>query len=190
MASEDRILDEYLAAAARTGDRAAFEALARRWSRRLVLHAWRLGGDADLAQDAAQAAWVDIAGGLRRLDDCAAFPAFAYRIVTRRVADAIRKSGRRRRTETAFAAEARQSADGAEAFEAIADGMAASRAFGLLPPEQRAAVALFYLEDLSVAEIAVALDVPAGTVKTRLLAARKRLRAALGIDKESAHEQA
>ena len=46
----------------------------------------------------------------------------------------------------------------------------------------RAAIALFYLEDMSVAEMAVALDVPAGTVKTRLMHARRKLRAALEGD--------
>lgn len=48
-----------------------------------------------------------------------------------------------------------------------------------LPPVQRAALALFYFEDLSVGEISVALDVPAGTVKTRLMHARRALRAVL-----------
>ena len=38
-----------------------------------------------------------------------------------------------------------------------------------LPAAQRSALALFCLEDLSVAEIAVALDVPPGTIKTRLV---------------------
>lgn len=51
-----------------------------------------------------------------------------------------------------------------------------------LPAEQRAAIALFHLEELSVAEVAVALDVPVGTVKTRLMNARRRLRAALEGD--------
>jgi RNA polymerase sigma factor (sigma-70 family) len=48
-----------------------------------------------------------------------------------------------------------------------------------LPPEQRSALALFHLEEMSVAEVAVALDVPLGTVKTRLLHARRKLREAL-----------
>jgi DNA-directed RNA polymerase specialized sigma24 family protein len=48
-----------------------------------------------------------------------------------------------------------------------------------LPPEQRAAIALFYFEGMTVAETAVALDVPAGTVKTRLMHARRKLRNAL-----------
>jgi RNA polymerase sigma-70 factor (ECF subfamily) len=48
-----------------------------------------------------------------------------------------------------------------------------------LPPEQRAAVALYYFDELSVTETAVALDVPAGTVKSRLALARRRLRVVL-----------
>jgi RNA polymerase sigma factor (sigma-70 family) len=51
-----------------------------------------------------------------------------------------------------------------------------------LPPDQGSAVALFYLEEMSVAEVAVALNVPAGTVKTRLMHARRKLRAALEGD--------
>jgi RNA polymerase sigma-70 factor (ECF subfamily) len=46
----------------------------------------------------------------------------------------------------------------------------------------RLAVRLFHFEELSVAEVAVDLDVPAGTVKTRLMHARRKLRAALGGD--------
>ena len=55
-------------------------------------------------------------------------------------------------------------------------------ALSALPQAQRAAVALFYLEDMSVAEVAVALNVPAGTVKTRLMHARRSLRAVLEGD--------
>lgn len=52
-------------------------------------------------------------------------------------------------------------------------------AIATLPAKQRAAMALFYTEDLSVAEIAIALDVPPGTVKTRLMHARRNVRAQL-----------
>jgi RNA polymerase sigma-70 factor (ECF subfamily) len=59
------------------------------------------------------------------------------------------------------------------------DVEAVRRAIRTLPAEQQAAIALFYLEDMSIAEVAVALDVPAGTVKTRLMHARRKLRDAL-----------
>lgn len=51
-----------------------------------------------------------------------------------------------------------------------------------LPPGQRAVLALFYLEGLSVAEVATALMIPPGTVKTRLMHARNRLRALMTGD--------
>lgn len=187
---EDRILDEFLAASARAGDRPAFAALALRWEKRLVRHAWRLVGDIEDARDIAQDAWIDIARGLRRLDDCAAFPAFAFRIVTRRAADLMRRKTRARRGAAAFAAEPRAAALDNEEMEAAASSPALRAAMAALPAEQRAAIALFYLEDLSVAEIAAALGVPAGTVKTRLMAARDKLKTALGVTKEKEIEQA
>jgi RNA polymerase sigma-70 factor (ECF subfamily) len=186
--SEERILDEFLVASARVGDRTALDALARRWEKRLVRHAWRLLGDGELARDVAQEAWVHIARAIPRLDDGAAFPAFALRIVTRRAADAIRGARRRRAGMAAFAADHAQTEDRRETLEATASGASLSAALATLPAEQRAAVALFYLEDLSVADMAVALGVPAGTVKTRLMAAREKLRLALGVDKEEQHE--
>lgn len=181
---EERIFDEFLAASARLGDRSALNALARRWEKRLVRHAFRLTGDADLARDVAQDSWVDIARGIARLDDTAAFTAWAFRIVTRRAADAIRKAKRSRTGLAAFAAEPHAAFAEATPIEAQAPTETLVRALAGLPAEQRAAIALFYLEDLSVAEIAAALAVPAGTVKTRLKAARDRLRSALGVSTE------
>ncbi|HUP23118.1 MAG TPA: sigma-70 family RNA polymerase sigma factor [Thermoanaerobaculia bacterium] len=174
-----RLFDEYLAAAARAGDRGAFGRLAERWQPKLLAHAWRLMGEAEAARDVAQDAWVDIARGLARLDDASLFPAWAYRVVSRRAADAIRKRARARRLGAAFAAEAPPTDDSAGRMEAAADAEPLARAIASLPPEQRAAVALFYVEDFSVAEIAAAMSVPAGTVKTRLMHARAKLRAAL-----------
>jgi RNA polymerase sigma-70 factor (ECF subfamily) len=175
----ERVLDEYLAASARAGDRAALERLALRWEKKLVRHAARLTGDIELAREAAQDGWTDIVKGLPRLIDAATFPSWAFRIVTRRCADAIRRNLRRRRTEAAFAAEPVRTFDDGSGVEASADAAPLRRALASLPAEQRAAIALFHLEDLSVAEIAAALAVPAGTVKTRLMHARKKLRAAL-----------
>ncbi len=177
--STERIFDEYLAASARAGDRAAFAQLAQRWQPKLFAHACRLTGEHEIARDVAQDAWADIAKGLARLDDARVFPAWAYRIVTRRAADMIRKRQRNRRVDAAFAAEPKYEADAVSQLEIAADSAPLSQAMRGLPAEQRAAVALFYIEDFSVAEIAAALNIPAGTVKTRLMHARRKLRAAL-----------
>lgn len=179
--TREQLLDAYLVASARIGDRKGFDLLARRWQGKLVAHAWRLTGDVDLAREAAQEGWIEIVRGIGRLRDERAFPAWAYQIVSRRCARRI--AGLRHDRALAAAA----AAEPVEAFTAPVEGdapaMARLRAaLTALPPEQRAAIGLFYLEDLDVAEVATALNVPAGTVKTRLMHARRKLRAVLEGD--------
>ncbi|XBQ15507.1 MAG: RNA polymerase sigma factor [Oceanicaulis sp.] len=172
----DRALDAYLAAAARAGDQTAQRDLVKRWQPRLSAHAWRLLGEADAARDVVQEAWARIVPGLGRLKDDYAFPAFAYQIVTRCCAAAIADKRRRRALGEAVAAEPEpETADPDRA----ADLDRTRRAVAALPADQRAAIALFHFEGLSVAETAAALDVPAGTIKTRLMHARLKLRAML-----------
>jgi RNA polymerase sigma factor (sigma-70 family) len=174
--SAARILDEYLVASARTGDREAFGMLAQRWHAKLVAHGWRLTGDQEAARDAAQESWIEIARGISGLKDERAFPAWAYRIATRRCAKAVGRNVRERGLGQALA---RESPEPVQAPGASLDEERLRRAIAALPNDQRSAIALFYLEEMSVAEVAVALNVPAGTVKTRLMHARRKLRAAL-----------
>lgn len=178
-----RLVDEYLVLSARAGDRAAFEALARRWRTRLAAHAWRLIGSADVAAEASQSAWVEISKGLGGLQDEAAFPAWAYRIVSRQCARRIAGLQRDRALGRDLAAQPEAPPDEGGGPGAEIDRLRA--AIRALPAAQRAAVALYHFEEMSVAETAVALDVPAGTVKTRLMHARRALRAVLEGDRDA-----
>jgi RNA polymerase sigma factor (sigma-70 family) len=175
----ERILDAYLVACARLGDREALGALARRWNGKLLAHAWRLLRDREGAKDAVQESWAEVLRGLSRLRDDGAFAAWAYRIVSRRCARHIGRIQSERRLADEVAA---VPAEDGLAEPSSLDVEAVRAAIRMLPPEQQAAIALFYLEEMSVAEVAVALDVPAGTVKTRLMHARRKLRAALEGD--------
>jgi RNA polymerase sigma-70 factor (ECF subfamily) len=178
-ASRTRLYDEYLVLAAQAGDRGTFDILARRWQPKLAAHAWRLLGEREAARDAVQESWLEIVGGLRGLRDPRAFPAWAFRIVSRRCARGVDAAVRQRHMEAELeTATVATSADPADS----ADRERLARAIRALPPDQRAAIALFHIEELSVAETAVALDVPAGTVKTRLMHARRKLRAVLEGD--------
>lgn len=170
----ERTLDAFLAAAARTGQARAQDALARRWQPRLIAHAWRLTGDTELAREAVQDAWVEIITGLHRLREDRAFALWAWRITTRRCAKLIGGRQATRRLQAAALAEPPPAP--AIDPERGADAARIAEAMQTLPPAQRAAMWLFHIEDLSVAEISVALDVPAGTVKTRLMHARRTLR--------------
>ncbi len=171
---ENRLLDEYLVVSAQCGNVRAWSLLVARWQNRLLAHAARLLGDRDAARDAVQAAWVEILRGLPRLDDAVAFPAWAFCIVTRRCTGVIRSSQKQRALAAAMAAEPEP-----EASDMAEPQTRLHAAIRLLPSEQRATIALHHFEHLSVAEVAVAMAVPAGTVKTRLLHARRKLRAIL-----------
>lgn len=172
----DRATDSWLVVAAQAGDRRALDRLIARWHRRLVAHGWRLTGDRTMAEEAVQAAWIDIVRGIHNLRDERAFPAWAYRIVTRKTAGAIGKRIADRALATALEDE---SPPAPASPEDAADGSTLRHAVAALAPGHRAAVALHYFEGLSIAETAVALGIPAGTVKTRLLHARARLKTRL-----------
>jgi RNA polymerase sigma-70 factor (ECF subfamily) len=183
--SSERILDEYLVSAALVGDAGAWRRLVIRWQPRLLSHAWRVLGEAETAKDVVQEAWVEIFRGLARLDDLAAFPAWAFQIVTRRCQRQFRGGARDRRLAEAMEPESESVSSASEDHEFAVDMHQVRAALQALPAPQRSALALFYLESLSVAEIAVALDVPPGTVKTRLMHARRKVRALLeGVGNE------
>lgn len=171
-----RILDEYLVISAKGGDRDAFAVLVRRWQKKLIAHAWRLTGDREVARDAVQTGWNEIVRGLGSLQDERAFPAWAYRIVSRACAKQVKHKMQQGNISMLLMNEpAMYQPD----TDAKIDGQRLRIAVRALPPEQRAAVALFYFEEMGVGEVAVALDVPTGTVKTRLMHARRKLRAAM-----------
>ncbi len=131
-----------------------------------------------MAADVAQEAWLAIVGGLRRLDDPCRFKSWSYRIVANKCADWIRREQRRRRT----AEEAAREPLPPDEMDQEPDLDETGRlrvALRALPAERRALLSMFYLDGLSVAAIARALDIPAGTVKSRLFHARHHLRRTL-----------
>jgi len=174
------IHDEWLVLRSQSGDESALPQLVDRWHGRLTAHARRLTGDADAAREASQEAWLAIVRGLPRLNDPARFAPWAYRILTYKCRDWIRRRSRDRARGLRH-----QSAAGAETSipaptpdQSADEPMTAVRAaMRRLSADHRAVLDLHYLDGLGVMEIALALGVPAGTVKSRLHHARGRLRA-------------
>jgi len=184
-----RIVETYLVACARLGDRAAREQLVARYHGKFLRHAYRLLGEAEQAKDVVQDGWLEILRGLPRLRDDAAFPAWAFRIMTRKCAKHIAGLQRRRAALKAVSNEPAPNDDSRRDCELLADRGPVRAALDKLPAGHRAAVALFYLEEMSVAEVAVALEIPVGTVKSRLMNARQKLRAALSGDDDEQTRQ-
>ena len=179
---KERVYDAYLVASARMGDQQAWLRLVTRWQPRFLGHAYRLLGNADLAAEAAQDAWLEVLRGITRLDDAKAFPAWSLRIVSRRCARLIKGRQRVRETGKALEHEQEEISESADKGELGVELVAVRKALATLSPEQQVVVGLFYLEEMSVAEVSVVLDIPPGTVKTRLMHARNKLRAQLEGD--------
>lgn len=153
------------------GDAKAFEDLVDKWQERLWRHAYQLTGEEDAAWDALQETWFAIVKGISRLQDAAAFPRWAYRILSYGCADCIRKRQRQRKLSDRLAVEAR---GGQQTPEDKHDSL--KSALARLPGEQRALLSLRYAEGYGTGEIADILGVPEGTVKSRLYHAREQLR--------------
>lgn len=175
MRTREDILDQLLVLRIQGGDVGALESLARRWHPRLLRHAVRLTGQLEAGADVAQEAWVAIVRGLGRLEDSSRFRSWAYRIVTRRSTDWIRRRQRRRRLASRIALEPAPPS----ASERQDEIRQVREALGRMPADRRALLSMYYVEGLSVGEIAEALSIPTGTVKSRLYHARNRLRASL-----------
>ena len=175
------LVDQLLVMDAQDGDRRAMQKLVQRWQKRLWLHARRLTGDGQAAWDVTQEARLAVIKGIGRLHDPARFKPWAYRIVTNKAMDLLkaRQAGRPRgRQPASRAAYAEPAAGGEQTHLPVAELL------GRLDAGKRAAVALYYLEGLSVAEVGSVLNIPPGTVKSRLHNARIELKRLCGRDLE------
>ncbi|MGD9634244.1 MAG: RNA polymerase sigma factor [Pirellulales bacterium] len=180
MRDPEDIHDEWLVLRCQEDDAAALTELVERWQPRLLRHAMHLAGDRDGANDVVQQAWVAIIHGLRRLSDASRFRSWAYQIVTHKSADWIRRRQRERRTAADLAIAERESVVSAETAQAAAEDSASLRvAIQRLSPDRRAALSMFYIDEMSLTEIAEALSLPIGTVKSRLHYARQELKVIL-----------
>ncbi len=184
----EHIYDELLVLDCQRGDLAAIKEFGGRWQKRLGRFALRLTGDPDAAADATQETWIAIVRGIGRLDDPASFRAWAYRIAANKCADWIRKNQRRHELSERITIESDgRVVESAEAELEKQDDISQLRiALRKLPRDRRIILTLKYLDEMSTREISKALNIPQGTVKSRLYHAREELK---NIFETSAHER-
>lgn len=179
----DRRDDQTLVTAAQAGDRAALDTLLRRHYDRVHAVCRRIAGSSRDADDATQEAMISIVRGIGRFDGRSAFSTWIYRIATNAALDELRR--RKRRPALHAVGDdapppevvdplAERRLDGVVERISIDDALAG------LPEDFRAAVVLRDVADLDYAEIAEVLDVPVGTVKSRIARGRGQLADALG----------
>jgi RNA polymerase sigma-70 factor (ECF subfamily) len=173
--SAETVLDELLVLKAQDGDAEAFSALVRRWQPRMYRYALRLADSHDLAADAVQDSWMAAARGIQRLEDPACFPRWIFQIVARKIADSIRIRQRQRGVIDRLASESTSIQRSTEHPER--DEVSRLRdALQSLPPDRRELLSMYYHDGLSLTEISGILEIPQGTVKSRLHYARQELK--------------
>ena len=157
-----------LAARAQLGDRGALEELLRRLQAPLRDHIRGIVRDDDLAADVLQDALIILCRRLGTLRQTEWIRAWAYRVATREAFRAVRRS-RRNQAEPLedFPAIPNASEDPSEvATEHLLAQL--PEKIARLPQAAQVVVRLHYLQSLTQQEIAEALEIPVGTVKSRL----------------------
>ena len=172
-------MDRELVERAQLGDESAYAALAVRIGDRMYAAAHHILRDTGRAEDATQQAMIDIWRMLPQLKNADRFQAWAYRIVVRA---AYAEARRQRRWGLRAEAVGPDHAVAPDHAPRVADRDQLERGFERLPIDHRAVVVLKHYAGLSNSEIAEALDLPEGTVRSRLHYSIKTLRAALEAD--------
>jgi len=185
--------DGMLIERARKGDRSAFDDLVYKYESRAYQYAYRLTSSAEEAGDIVADAFIRVYGALANFKQRSSFSTWLYRIITNCFLDL-----RKREKNRPVSLESALSTDDGEMERQIEDPNAASdeqvernererlmmAAVAVLPEYQRAMITMYHAEGLSYEEIAEALDLPIGTVKSRLNRARLSLREHLAKNEE------
>jgi len=163
-----QVQQDLLVLEAQSGNNEAFECLVISFHAPLVKFAYNLSGNEALAKDAVQDVWISISKKLHQLKDPRAFKSWIYRAVRWRTLDLLKAKSNQYQTlqDVALTVELDESAiERQQLLNAIAQ----------LPKRERTVIYLHYLSELSLVEIAMVLEIPVGTVKSRLHRARNKL---------------
>ncbi|MEO8064862.1 MAG: sigma-70 family RNA polymerase sigma factor [Pseudomonadota bacterium] len=169
----DSPADELLAIRCQLGERAAFDALITRWHPPLWRYLRRLANDDDTAHDLAQETWLRVLRAIAKLREPARLRPWLFGIARRTAMDRLRAQYTQPPMSDVNPEDIAAELPDANLEEEFAT---LEVSVGSLPIVEREVLALFYLRELSLEEISVLVEVPIGTVKSRLFRARQLLR--------------
>jgi RNA polymerase sigma-70 factor (ECF subfamily) len=166
------------------GDRSAFDGIVRLWETSLFYYLRRLSPSEADAWELLQETWLTSFRSLTSLRDPKALPAFLYRIARNAAIVRLRKRGIAHSDQCPDEVHDESANDDISAFDNVDE---VHHALDQLPLLQREALTLYFLEDLSLDEMAETVEVPVGTVKSRLHYAKLAMRKIL--ESGDHHEQ-
>lgn len=183
----DVLRSPVLVGRAQSGDLPALDLLLRALQEPLYRHVLAIVPDPHAAQDVLQETLLAVCRKLRSLRDPRWFRAWAYRIATRA---AVRRAQRDRRWTDALRDDALATLPAAEPEPRFDPGLIAalSAALEALSPASRIVLRMHYLDELTFVEIAEALELSIGTVKSRLAYGLATLRKSLAETHAGRHD--
>ena len=171
--AETRARYEWLALRCQAGEPDAFEDLIAVMERPLLYYATSLSGSTDSALDVLQEVWIKALRGIHKLKDPGSLRSWLYAITHGVAVDRIRNNASRERAEQI---EFEDFDEAEEPSFAEEDASAIHRALGRIGLRHREVLVLHFLEDLSIAEIAVVVGCSEGTVKSRMHYAKRAMK--------------
>ena len=176
--------DDLLVRRAANGDQAAFTELVRRHERRVYAVAMRMLGREEDALDATQDTLLTVYRKIGQFRGDSAFSTWLHRITINACYDILRKKARQPILHVA-GEDDREHEPGPPIEDhaaAVAGGIDAARALQEVPEDFRAVLILADVHDLAYEEIAEILEIPIGTVKSRVYRGRVSLARAMGLE--------
>lgn len=167
---KERSFNEWLVMESQRGEIEAFNTLIKNWEQRYFLYAMNRLKSREAAKDVTQESLISISKGLRKLSDPAAYPKWSFRIVERRCLDWLRKTIREREF-----IQTQEELPEIPVHDGIEEKISVQQLLAKMDSRLATILRLYYLEALTIQEIAEVSDVPSGTVKSRLFYARKMM---------------
>jgi RNA polymerase sigma-70 factor, ECF subfamily len=190
MTDKELIYFELLAVRCKRGDTGAIEELIHTFETRLFYYIRRLVNQEEDAWDVLQETWFKVIQGITKLREPKTLPAWLYRIARNTAISRVRKNIAERNMLADIDSELQpvntemEMANEISSFNAGRVHQALSR----ISLPHRDVLTLYFLEDLSLNEIAEIIEVPVGTIKSRVYHAKLALRKIIAQEDEH-HEQ-
>jgi RNA polymerase sigma factor (sigma-70 family) len=180
----DATEQELLAIRCQLGEPQAFEELVARWHVPMWQFVRRMADHDELADDLIQETWLRVLRGIAKLQQPEKLAAWMFGIARHVMMDRLRQKYRQEALLENALGVLRGSVDESDEFERRDDISNVLDQLDCLPLAQRELLTLYYLDELSIEDVAHVLGVPSGTVKSRLYHARSNLKEAI-FDKEN-----
>ncbi len=169
------IYDEWLVLKCQSGDKEALSSLIEKWHHKVLSQAYFQIKDNEGAQDVVQEVWSAVINSIHKLKEPAKFKSWLYRIVYVKSIDWIREKQKvKKHLDKRWEVENELNAESKDETEANLQLIL--RALKDMNDQERLVIRLFYLESHSLKSIAEILDMPIGSVKSKMFYARERLK--------------